>query len=140
MNLSTANAIKYLKNKKDKKSKILSEHQEQVLYFEWVHKKMESDNRYELIFAVPNGGLRNIIVAKKLVREGVKKGVSDIFIPIPCGKYHGMFLEMKSKRKGAKLSEQQKEFFKGVSAQSYYAVCCPGFEAAKKATRDYINQ
>ena len=34
-------------------------------------------------FAIANGGLRNIIVAKKLKAEGVKAGVADLFLMIP---------------------------------------------------------
>ena len=46
-------------------------------------------------FAIPNGGLRNIKVAAKLKREGVKAGVADLFIAMSNGIYNGLFIEVK---------------------------------------------
>jgi hypothetical protein len=40
-------------------------------------------------WAVPNGGRRNVVVAKKLKAEGVKSGVPDITL-IHNGKYYGI--------------------------------------------------
>jgi len=50
------------------------------------------DMRGVMYFAIPNGGKRNLIVAKKLKAEGVKAGVPDI-----CIIHDGMtyFLEVK---------------------------------------------
>ena len=47
-------------------------------------------------FAIPNGSLRNIIVAKKLKAEGVKAGVADLFLMIPNKIFHGLFIEVKT--------------------------------------------
>ena len=47
-------------------------------------------------FAVANGGMRNIIVAKKLKAEGVKAGVADLFLMIPNKIFHGLFIEVKT--------------------------------------------
>lgn len=47
------------------------------------------------IFAIPNGGHRNKVVAAKLKAEGVKKGVLDICVPIARKNYHGLYIEMK---------------------------------------------
>lgn len=47
------------------------------------------------IFHIPNGGTRNPKEAAELKRQGVKPGVPDLFIPLPRGSKHGMFIEMK---------------------------------------------
>jgi hypothetical protein len=47
------------------------------------------------IYAIPNGGHRHPAVAGQLKAQGVKKGISDICIPIPKDKYHGAYIEMK---------------------------------------------
>ena len=68
------------------------------------------DIRRMCYFAVPNGGKRNKIEAKKFRAEGVKSGVPDI-----CFVWEGMsyFLEVKKPKtltpKG-RLSKNQKEF------------------------------
>lgn len=56
-----------------------------------------------MIFAVPNGGARNPVVAAKLKLEGVTKGVPDTFIP-----EWDLWIEMK-KEKGGRESPEQKE-------------------------------
>ena len=52
-------------------------------------------NELKWMFAIPNGGYRNPREAANLKRQGVKAGVSDIFLPLPTDKYHGLFIEMK---------------------------------------------
>ena len=55
-----------------------------------------------LIYAIPNGGQRNVIVASKLKAEGVLSGVPDLHIPIAKKGFHGLYIELKEwqKRKG----------------------------------------
>ncbi len=69
------------------------------------------DIRGVCYFAVPNGGKRNLITAKKLKAEGVKKGVPDLCI---VHEGQAFFLEVKRPKTvlGAKgrLSPDQKEF------------------------------
>jgi hypothetical protein len=55
-----------------------------------------------LIFAIPNGGKRDIKTAKKLQMEGVTPGVPDLFVPA-----WNLWIEMK--KPGGKLSASQKE-------------------------------
>ena len=54
-------------------------------------------------FAVPNGGQRHVVVAKKLKAEGVKAGVPDLAI-VHDGKYYG--IEIKTPK--GRLSDKQK--------------------------------
>ena len=63
------------------------------------------------LFAIPNGGERNIIVATRMKAEGVRRGVPDLFLALPKRSYHGLFIELK-KPKGGKVSEHQKEYIK----------------------------
>ena len=61
-------------------------------------------------FAVPNGGQRNLIVAKKLKDEGALSGVSDIII-LEDGTCR--FVEIKQAK--GRQQESQKEFERIVS-------------------------
>lgn len=74
-----------------------SEHAEQVGFVRWFRAKWPR----VLIFAIPNGGKRNITTAKLLVKEGVVAGVPDLFIPA-----WGIWVEMK-RQKGGRLSPDQ---------------------------------
>ena len=100
---------------------IPSEHDEQVSLFQEMALRAKQDPRWGKAFAIPNGGLRNVIVAKKLRAEGVRKGVSDIFIPVPAGPYCGMFLEMK-RRKGGFVSQEQCDFLCSVEVDYFTAI------------------
>lgn len=110
-----------------------SEAQEQAALFQWASYFPELDWMY----AVPNGGSRNKIEAANLKRQGVKSGVSDIVLPLPRGKYHGAYIEMKIGRN--KPSEHQKEFLRFVNEQGYCGVVCYGFDDARKFILDYMK-
>ena len=75
----------------------MSEAQEQaavIEYCEFIHVP---------VFHIPNGGYRNAREAANLKRQGVKAGVPDLCIPVAKGGYHGLYIEMKTKK--GKLSE-----------------------------------
>lgn len=75
-----------------------------------------------LLFAVPNGGFRNITTAAKLKAEGVKAGVSDLILAVQSEGYGALFIEMKTSK--GKQTEYQKAFERAVTAQGYkYAIC-----------------
>lgn len=74
-----------------------------------------------IIFAIPNGGMRNIVVAAKMKAEGATAGVPDLFVPHPNGIYCGMFIEMKNGKCG-RLTANQKAMIERLTAKGYY--CC----------------
>jgi hypothetical protein len=69
-------------------------------------------------FAIPNGSLRNKLVAVKLKMEGVKSGVSDLFLMISNENWNGIFMEVKT-AKGVQ-SPNQKAFQKQAIENGYY--------------------
>jgi hypothetical protein len=111
----------------------LSEHQEQVLLFQWAAFYPE----LRWMFAVPNGGDRHPAVAAKLKAEGVKRGVLDVWLPIARQGFHGLVIEMKVK--GNDLSKEQREWKTRLEANGYKVAVCYGFEAARHAIQDYMG-
>lgn len=110
-----------------------SEAVEQEVLFQWASYYPE----LRWMYAVPNGGSRNIAEARNLKRQGVKSGVSDIVLPLPRGKYHGAYIEMKVGRN--KASDNQKDFLEFVNSQGYCGVVCYGFEEAKDFIVRYMK-
>ena len=119
-------------------TKIIDEHTEQKNYFNMLNKLINKHPELILSHAIPNGGLRNMKVAKKLKAEGVKSGVPDIFIPIPKGSNKGLYIEMKKVKKWT-ITQNQKFWLNYLNEQGYYAVVCKGAIEAFNITRDYLE-
>ena len=103
------------------------ESQHQRALFEWIRTKQIRDSRYSKIFAIPNGGKRDMRTAANLKREGVLSGVWDIFIPIPSDKLCGLWIEMKAGKN--KLTANQKQFREGLTSYYKFEVCYNWIEA-----------
>ena len=109
------------------------EAQEQAAYFEWAAYVPQ----LKWAHAIPNGGRRDKIEAANLKRQGVKAGVSDIFIPVPCGGFHGLYIELKVGKN--KPSEKQTEFQKDMLKAGYLTAVCYGAEEAIEVTKKYLK-
>ena len=112
------------------------EHRMQVALFKWAAAATCTHPELGGMFAIPNGGLRDIVTAKKMKEEGQKPGVPDIFLPVARGGFHGLFIENKSKGKG--LRSNQKEWAERLQKQGYMAVRCDELTVAIKTITDYL--
>ncbi|MDE6941399.1 MAG: VRR-NUC domain-containing protein [Lachnospiraceae bacterium] len=71
---------------------------------------------------IPNGGARRGSEAGRLKRMGVKRGISDIHLPYPHGRYHALYVEMKYGRNVT--TQEQREFLCDMmDADNFVAVC-----------------
>lgn len=89
-----------------------------------------------LLFSVPNEGIRDTRTAARLVRQGLSKGVLDIFICLPNKTYHGIFIDFKSSK--GRLSEYQILFIKAVQNQ-YKCVIVRSVEQFLNEIKDYLK-
>lgn len=76
-----------------------------------------------LIYAVPNGGQRNAVVAAKLKAEGAMAGVADLVI---VTKDRHIYVEMKTPK--GKQTHKQVEFEKHVKALGHHYHVCHSLE------------
>lgn len=75
-------------------------------------------------------------VASALKREGVRRGVPDLFLPVSrCG-LHGLFVEMKAE--SGVLSVDQKRWRDMLIAQGYGVAVCFGYDEARQTLVDYL--
>lgn len=119
---------------------------QQCATFAWIaHTGRRLDIRMEWIFHVPNGGDRDRVIAGRLKSQGVRAGVWDICIPIPCGKWHGAWIEMKKPdlynpdKPGAGLSKEQKAFGMAMHRSGYYTQVCYTWRSAAVAICQYLE-
>tara|TARA_Y100000593_G_scaffold74079_1_gene136177 strand:- start:24 stop:395 length:372 start_codon:yes stop_codon:yes gene_type:complete len=114
-----------------------TEHSEQVALFNWA-KRMESRHpQLALMFAIPNGGKRHIGTAKKLKASGAKAGVPDIFLPVPHGEKHGLWIELKVGKN--KATTAQKMWLSNLASEGYETAVCYGFHEAMTTIVDYLG-
>lgn len=74
---------------------------------------------------------------KLLKSMGVKKGVADFFLALPCGGYNGLWIELKVGK--GRLSPEQLTFINRKNERGYLAVAVWGHEAAKEIILTYLD-
>lgn len=115
-----------------------TESEEQIYFIQWCKRNQDHIPALKKIFAIPNGGLRNKLVASRLKLEGVKSGVPDLFLPVSSKGFNGLFIEMK-RIKGGVISGNQKMWKRWLEEENYSVVVAKGFEEAKKIIIDYLR-
>ncbi|QAU22874.1 VRR-NUC domain-containing protein [Dyella sp. M7H15-1] len=113
------------------------EHDEQVMLIRWTRLATVAHPELDLLYAIPNGGERNKIIAAKLKAEGVRKGVPDLHLPVPRAGYCGLYVEMK-RRKGGVVSEEQRVWIARLAEQGHRVEVCKGWEQARDVIVSYL--
>lgn len=145
MHLRKKKTTKLAQKTKDGSSYIPTESEQQIMLFEWAELMSVLHPELKLLHAIPNGGKRHIATAVRLKKEGVKKGVPDVFLPVPKCESNkvcvilktGLYIEMKSKK--GKLSESQQDWIERLRMQGYRVEVCCSFEEARDVILDYLG-
>jgi hypothetical protein len=114
-----------------------SEHGEQEALFQRCENFYAEYPELRLLYAIPNGGLRDKRVAAKLKAEGVKKGLPDICLPIARKGYHALYIEMK--KHNGRVSIEQKAWLEVLRLNGYQAVSCYSQEQAWNVLMEYLR-
>lgn len=115
----------------------VSEAEEQTAVMEWSQLIIGKYPDIRLLFHIPNGGSRHPAEAAHLKAQGVKAGVPDLFLPVPRGGYHGLFVEMKTR--DGKISEAQRRWLHDLKDQGYAVAVCHGARAAIDTIQGYME-
>jgi hypothetical protein len=89
------------------------------------------------LYAIPNGGKRDKIAAAKLKAEGVLAGVWDLHLPVPCGNYTGLWIEIKAGND--RLSKAQEEFGEYVRRHGHATCIAYTVQEAIDSIMEYIE-
>lgn len=127
-----------------------TEHGEQVALFCWAK---QNESRYPVLrwlYAVPNGGGRSAAEGAMFKAEGVKRGVSDVCLPVAKScytldgvfkQYHGLYIEMKRKNGTFKdVKPEQDLFLDFVQNQGYYGCVAFGWLQAARTLEWYLDK
>lgn len=120
------------------KTRAISEHASQVQVIDWWsvarHKWLLPE--YAL-FAVPNGGHRDVITGARLKSEGVRRGIPDLMLAVVTEVAPGLYLEMKAGKN--KPSPEQVQVIDYLRRQGYHVCICYSSQEAVTAINGYLG-
>lgn len=76
---------------------------------------------------------------RALISIGMRPGIPDYQYPVANNKYHGLWIEMKSKKRGSKKGILQEKWIHKLLLINHYATYAYGCDEAIKITLDYIE-
>ncbi|MBE9590003.1 VRR-NUC domain-containing protein [Moraxella sp. K127] len=127
----------------------MSEDNEQKAILAWARWQKWADGKLaDYLHHSPNGGKRHITTATRFKAMGTKAGFPDLFLFIPCGGYHGLFIELKTPkgktatgktRQAGKVSDLQQAMIDRLNAQGYKAVVAYGATGAIDEIKSYLG-
>lgn len=127
-----------MKHHEDNEQKVLFEWASYIPLLKWLH-------------SIPNGAhlagdsKARAMQMRRLKEQGLKTGVSDVFLPLPVtrvgGVYAGLYIEMKRRKVDgpAKVSSDQQDFQQAMTAAGYKCVICYGADEAIVAIKKYLG-
>ncbi len=116
---------------------IATEEQEQRAVIEWCELMTWRWPELARIFHIPNGGSRPRSEGARFQAVGVRAGVPDLMLPVPRGRFHGLWIEMK--RAGGRSSDVQLDWQSFLDAHGYDVHVCHGAGEAIAAIERYMT-
>jgi hypothetical protein len=118
------------------------EDKEQEVVFEWASYYPE----LRWMHSIPNGShlagnpQKRAMQMARLKKQGLRTGVSDIFLPMPSCQWHGLYIEMKRRKVDgpSKISKDQLAFIDYATEWDYSCVVAYGAEEAIDAVKAYL--
>ena len=116
----------------------MTEQQEQINLIKWTQQPSIRGVYPELalLFHIPNER-PDKVQAAILKKMGVKRGAPDLFLPIPSGEYHGLFIEMKAM--SGRQSDDQIWWIEHLKANGYACSVCYGWKQATEVLTWYLS-
>jgi hypothetical protein len=122
----------------------MSEKEEQIALFK---RAQFNPITREFMFAIPNGGKRDLREAVSFKRQGVCKGIPDIFLAYPVAPWAGLWIELKRPKviglskdsPAGKLTKEQKEWLKRLKKVGYDTYSAYGWLDAWAKIENYLR-
>jgi hypothetical protein len=116
-----------------------SEKDHQEAFFRWVDDQIVGGKtHYITLGAIPNGnGQVSKVTLGGYKTLGFRVGMPDIYWYLARGKYHGLFLELKTMRRRSKPTATQRLMGRVLENHGYLVECCYGYGSAIAAVKRY---
>ena len=115
-----------------------TEEHHQIALIAWANLSLGTYPELALLYHIPNGGKRGRSEARRFKAAGVKAGVPDLHLPVPVGRYHGLYIEMK--KPGGRTSPEQEVWIGLLRRQGHRVAVCHGWEAARDVLIEYLGE
>lgn len=90
------------------------------------------------LYAIPNGGARNIITGVRLKAEGVRRGVPDLCYPVPVFPLCGLYIEVKTPT--GRISKEQMAELEMLELDGYAVAVCRSADDIVKTILEYRSR
>jgi hypothetical protein len=111
---------------------------EQQALFQWAKLNENIYPALKGMYHIPNAGKRSPVAGRKMVFEGLKKGVPDICLPYAANGYSALYIELKvGKNKPTKAQNEYMEILRELGNR---VEVCYGYDAAKSVIKKYIGE
>ncbi len=114
-----------------------SEDTEQIRVMEWAARAECRYPELRWLHHIPNGGARSSSEAVKLKRMGGKRGISDLHLPYPHGRYHALYIEMKYGKNVT--TQEQREFLCDMKEADNLVAVCHDTQSAIDLIERYVT-
>jgi len=118
---------------------VATEHAEQAALIDWCAGQAPRIPELGLLYAIPNGGARDVRVAVQLKAEGVQAGIPDLHLPVARGGWHSLYLELKRTR-GGRVEPEQAAWHAALLAQGNDVRVCRGWVEAATVLLIYLGR
>lgn len=115
----------------------MTEHDAQCALIQWRDLLAPRCPALGLLYAIPNGGKRDVVTATRLKAEGVTAGVPDLCLPVAREGYHGLYIEMKIP--GGRVSPAQRQWLAALEAEGYMTAVCYSWPEAARVIARYLG-
>lgn len=89
------------------------------------------------LYHVANEGSGSAIRGRRLKEQGVRAGIPDLIFDVPRSNYHGLRIEMKSKR--GRPRKNQLDVLSWMESQGYAVAVCHGSTDAIDVIKEYLR-
>lgn len=114
-----------------------AQHQSNIIKWSQQPSIREKWPELALLHHIPNGGTRDAIEGRHLKQQGQKRGVPDLHLPVARGRYHSLYIELKTE--SGRASPEQKWWIEKLNEQGQYAEICHSWESAVRVIEWYMN-
>ena len=115
-----------------------TEAQEQEALFRWAAYSRGKYPALELLYHIPNEGQRSGLTGYRMKLQGLRRGVPDICLPVPYGRFTALYIELK-RRDGGRVSEEQRGWIAALNRVGCRAVVCRGWDEAREEIERYLG-